>query len=400
MEPPPDSEAGQIEQQALDAAGATRDDFARAGRDLPGARRPVIVKRRPGRPRPGRRARAGGRWAAREVQPPLRKLCHGGDRLAPRGPKRGANRRSTGRMTPPPPPPRRICDRFSRMRPLGGRFSGPGERGGGARARREPGRGRGADAVSEAMASAKSRLRLDLERNLGVLGTLGNNAPFIGLFGTVLGIIKAFADLARNQGGGAAAVMAGISEALVATAVGLLVAIPAVVAFNYFQGRVRRALGRVDAMAHLILSATAGDERRDGERRRRAAARAGRRLAPWRAAPASSRTTTRGRHDRRHQRHAAGRHHAGAADHLHGDGDLHREPGDQGRPAQGGLGQRTGQDHAGADPDQGRLPLPERRTKQRRRRRASSSATPCPRTPTCRRSSPPTRSSRTATSCT
>ena len=77
---------------------------------------------------------------------------------------------------------------------------------------------RGADAVSEAMASAKSRLRLDLERNLGVLGTLGNNAPFIGLFGTVLGIIKAFADLSRNQGGGITTVMSGISEALVATA--------------------------------------------------------------------------------------------------------------------------------------------------------------------------------------
>ena len=118
--------------------------------------------------------------------------------------------------------------------------------------------GRGSDAISEAMASTKSRVRLDLERNLGVLGTLGNNAPFIGLFGTVLGIIKAFADLSRNQGGGAATVMSGISAALVATAVGLLVAIPAVVAFNYFQTRVRRTLGRVDAVAHLILSATAG----------------------------------------------------------------------------------------------------------------------------------------------
>jgi biopolymer transport protein ExbB len=118
--------------------------------------------------------------------------------------------------------------------------------------------GRGADAISEAMASTKSRVRLDLERNLGVLGTLGNNAPFIGLFGTVLGIIKAFADLSRNQGGGAATVMSGISAALVATAVGLMVAIPAVVAFNFFQTKVRRALGRVDAVAHLILSATAG----------------------------------------------------------------------------------------------------------------------------------------------
>src|SRR5262245_53646471 len=113
---------------------------------------------------------------------------------------------------------------------------------------------RGAGAVGEAMAGAKARLRIDMERNLGLLGTLGNNAPFIGLFGTVLGIIKAFADLARNQSGGAAAVMAGISEALVATAVGLMVAIPAVIAFNFFQGKVRKSLARVDAIAHLVLA--------------------------------------------------------------------------------------------------------------------------------------------------
>jgi biopolymer transport protein ExbB len=116
---------------------------------------------------------------------------------------------------------------------------------------------RGSEAMSEAMASAKSRLRIDLERNLGVLGTLGNNAPFIGLFGTVLGIIKAFADLSHNQTGGAGAVMSGISAALVATAVGLMVAIPAVIAYNYFQGKIRSSLGRVDAMAHLLLSAVA-----------------------------------------------------------------------------------------------------------------------------------------------
>ena len=113
---------------------------------------------------------------------------------------------------------------------------------------------RGAEAMSEAMASAKSRLRLDLERNLGVLGTLGNNAPFIGLFGTVLGIIKAFADLSHNSGGGAAAVMAGISEALVSTAVGLMVAIPAVIAFNFFQAKVRKTLANIDAIAHLVLA--------------------------------------------------------------------------------------------------------------------------------------------------
>jgi biopolymer transport protein ExbB len=117
---------------------------------------------------------------------------------------------------------------------------------------------RGADAVSETMAAVKARLRLELERHLGILGTLGNNAPFIGLFGTVLGIIKAFADLSHNQAGGSAAVMSGISEALVATAIGLLVAIPAVVAFNIFQGRVRKAMAEIDAMAHRVLSTIPG----------------------------------------------------------------------------------------------------------------------------------------------
>jgi biopolymer transport protein ExbB len=109
------------------------------------------------------------------------------------------------------------------------------------------------------MASVRARERLALEKHLGILGTLGNNAPFIGLFGTVLGIIKAFADLAKNQGGGAAVVMAGIAEALVATAVGLLVALPAVVAFNVFQGRIRRTMGRIDTLAHLVLTGATED---------------------------------------------------------------------------------------------------------------------------------------------
>ena len=112
---------------------------------------------------------------------------------------------------------------------------------------------RGSEAVGAAMAGAKARLRVDMEKNLGLLGTLGNNAPFIGLFGTVLGIIKAFADLSRNSAGGANAVMAGISEALVATAVGLLVAIPAVVAFNYFNRQVRAHMCKVEWTAHLAL---------------------------------------------------------------------------------------------------------------------------------------------------
>ena len=114
---------------------------------------------------------------------------------------------------------------------------------------------RGPAAVSAAMSGAKSKLRIDLERNLGVLGTLGNNAPFIGLFGTVLGIIRSFADLSKNQSGGMSVVISGIAEALVATALGLLVAIPAVIAFNYFQGKIRRILGRVDMAAQTVLAA-------------------------------------------------------------------------------------------------------------------------------------------------
>jgi biopolymer transport protein ExbB len=114
---------------------------------------------------------------------------------------------------------------------------------------------RGREAAAEAMASAKSRERLNLEKRLGILGTLGNNAPFIGLFGTVLGIIKAFADLAQNQGsGGAAVVMKGISEALVATAMGLLVAIPAVIAFNVFKGKVKDAVTNTQLLSRLVLA--------------------------------------------------------------------------------------------------------------------------------------------------
>ncbi len=124
----------------------------------------------------------------------------------------------------------------------------------------------GRAAAAEAMASARAHERLAMEKHLGILGTLGNNCPFIGLFGTVLGIIKAFADLSRNQGGGAAVVMAGIAEALVATAVGLMVALPAVVAFNIFQGRIRRTMGRVDAIAHMILTGAREEASKNGSK--------------------------------------------------------------------------------------------------------------------------------------
>lgn len=105
--------------------------------------------------------------------------------------------------------------------------------------------------IEAAIEKAKAVEQRRLERNLAYLATLGSNAPFIGLFGTILGIIKAFHDLAHAQTQGPSVVMAGISEALVATAVGLLVAIPAVVAFNYFNRRVRKRLTEVDWAAHL-----------------------------------------------------------------------------------------------------------------------------------------------------
>ena len=112
----------------------------------------------------------------------------------------------------------------------------------------------GIDSVEEGLLAATTRERMRMERMLAILGTTGSNAPFIGLFGTVLGIIKAFHDLAENQAEAASAVMAGISEALVATAIGLMVAIPAVMLYNIFQRYNKRTLGNIDALAHLLLA--------------------------------------------------------------------------------------------------------------------------------------------------
>lgn len=97
------------------------------------------------------------------------------------------------------------------------------------------------------LAAALSDEKRHLEGRLLWLGTLGNNAPFVGLFGTVLGVIKAFHDLAES-GAGPEVVMAGLSEALVATAVGLLVAIPSVLAFNFLQKKLRDLLSETEAL--------------------------------------------------------------------------------------------------------------------------------------------------------
>jgi biopolymer transport protein ExbB len=115
--------------------------------------------------------------------------------------------------------------------------------------------GKGPGAVREVISGTLERARLEYELRLAFLGTLGNNAPFIGLFGTVLGIVRAFFDLSLNPGAaGAGTVMAGISEALVATAVGLFVALPAVVAYNLFQRGLRRATQRATSLGHAAVA--------------------------------------------------------------------------------------------------------------------------------------------------
>lgn len=96
--------------------------------------------------------------------------------------------------------------------------------------------------------------RPELDKFLGFLATIGSNAPYIGLFGTVLGIMKAFNDLATAPDAGQQTVMAGISMALVATAAGLFVAIPAVIFYNSFTKKVKMILQNVESVKELGLA--------------------------------------------------------------------------------------------------------------------------------------------------
>ena len=111
------------------------------------------------------------------------------------------------------------------------------------------------ETMEERMSFARLFEKRALDRHLLVLGTLGNNAPFIGLFGTVLGVIKAFRDLATAASAGPEVVMSGLSQALIATAVGLLVAIPSVIGYNLFQKWVSDLLAETDALAKLLTAA-------------------------------------------------------------------------------------------------------------------------------------------------
>jgi biopolymer transport protein ExbB/biopolymer transport protein TolQ len=113
----------------------------------------------------------------------------------------------------------------------------------------------GPNAFSDAVEGELGRKRKELERGMNLLGTLGNNAPFIGLLGTVIGVIEAFSHLGGGQDKASmSAVMGGIAEALVATGVGLFVAIPAVVAFNVFQRKVAEVEESVMALSKQICA--------------------------------------------------------------------------------------------------------------------------------------------------
>jgi biopolymer transport protein ExbB/TolQ len=113
---------------------------------------------------------------------------------------------------------------------------------------------KGPEAVEDLLAAAARKERSRYERRLHFLATVASNAPFVGLFGTVLGIIRAFKDLSGNMAEASSAVMGGIAEALVATAVGLLVAIPAVVAFNWLKGKVKHVADDANLLAATLLA--------------------------------------------------------------------------------------------------------------------------------------------------
>ncbi len=118
----------------------------------------------------------------------------------------------------------------------------------------------GPEAVEERLQGESSVARTQMERNLGFLGTVGNNAPFVGLLGTVIGVIKAFHVLDESAGKVTSGLMTEVGEALVATAIGILVALPAVAFFNYFQRLIRYRLTWADALGRELLAYLKGGE--------------------------------------------------------------------------------------------------------------------------------------------
>lgn len=107
--------------------------------------------------------------------------------------------------------------------------------------------------IAAAVERERTQVGIRLRSRLWVLGTIGAIAPFVGLFGTVIGIMAAFEDLAAQPGGGFAVVASGISEALIATAAGIAVALEAVVLFNYFSSRISALMLTLKVNAEEVL---------------------------------------------------------------------------------------------------------------------------------------------------
>lgn len=122
----------------------------------------------------------------------------------------------------------------------------------------------------EAVERKRHLLNLDLRQNLWILGTIGSSAPFIGLFGTVVGILRSFREMARTGSGGFAVVASGISESLVATAAGIVVAVIAVMAYNAFQTRLNTLVLMIriqtEELAEILETAAGGSARSKSER--------------------------------------------------------------------------------------------------------------------------------------
>jgi biopolymer transport protein ExbB len=112
--------------------------------------------------------------------------------------------------------------------------------------------------ISSAMEREITIETTKLERYTSIVGTVGNTAVYIGLFGTVLGIIRAFHDIAGAGAGGMSIVIGGVAEALVCTATGLFVAIPAVIAFNYFTRRVDHFINDMELCASELVDLIGG----------------------------------------------------------------------------------------------------------------------------------------------
>jgi biopolymer transport protein ExbB len=112
----------------------------------------------------------------------------------------------------------------------------------------------GTESAEERMNGATQLAKLRMEKRLAFLGTLGSNAPFIGLLGTVIGIIRAFHQLNDAAGKVTQGLMAEVGEALVATAIGILVALPAIAFFNFFQRVIKARLARAQAFGNDVLA--------------------------------------------------------------------------------------------------------------------------------------------------